>query len=681
MPNLIKRILTPVRQIVHRLTRGLAADALKDPATRDRILRLADAALLSEFPAARLIPATLRQRIIGQVLDATVGDPTSAIASAAVEADESAALNLTAEETALLEAAAPGNSIDGFLVDGETSDTTAVSQAVLAVLGAGWTVTATEEGGISFRVTHPDRILSLQEAWKLAHELEEQSAIDLAEPSIEWVPAPPEIGGAAPEVSAIAGFGDDEHKLCSNNVHWNGDTINLQAAWASAQDGRKQGKGIRIAHLDTGIRPHNFMANQGNSQIDYREGHNLYDPGSTPASTLPFDPLTAGFGNQPGHGTQTLSVILCKAGTFTPKGGTQAFTPAVRGVAPEAIGVPFRISPTVINFNTDRITKGMRAALDAKCDVITMSMGGPEPRTKALRRVIQRAVDEGVIVCTAAGNKIGSNNVTPIVVWPAAYDEVIAVAGCNCEDKTWSGSSRGPEVNITGPAESVWRLDGGNSSGVDRGAGTSYATPAVAGIAACWLAHHGGRAALAAHYGHAKYVPLAFAHILKTVGHRRPPGWDTRLMGPGILDAGRVLKAPLPPKPSLGEWPKKDHTLSSKVLAGIIKGAGWVKRLFGGASQEAATMALADAEADLSTPTAEELAARYGTELQQILFDRPLLLQQLAEAGLLEPDLDDGTPGVAAAAAAESTLDLDQAQKALTAVAQLASPGLAAVLR
>jgi serine protease len=682
MPNLIKRILTPVRLIVNRLSGDLTSEALKDPSTRDRILRLADAALVSEFPAARLIPATLRHRIIGQVLDAVVGDPTSAIASAAaVEADEIAMLNLSAEEAALLEAAAPGNSIDGFLVDGETSDAPAVSQAVDAVLGAGWTVTATEKDGISFRVTHPDRILSLQEAWDLAHQLEEQPSIDLAEPSIEWVPATADIGGAPPDVATIAGFGDDDHKLCSNNVHWNGDTINVQAAWDNAQTGRKQGKGIRIGHLDTGIRPHNFMANQGNPQIEFLAGRNLYDPGATSNSTFPFDPLTAGMGNQPGHGTQTLSVILCKSGTFTPQGGMgTAFTPAVRGVAPESIGVPFRISPTVINFNTDRITKGMRAALDAGCDVITMSMGGPEPRTKDLRRVIQRAVESGVIICTAAGNKIGSNNITPIVVWPAAYDEVIAVAGCNCEDKTWSGSSRGPEVNIAAPAESVWRLDGGNASGVDRGAGTSYATPAVAGIAACWLAHHGGRAVLGAHYGHAKYVPLAFAHILKTVGHRRPAGWDTRLMGPGILDAGRVLQAPLPPKSALGEWPRKEHTLSSKVLAGIIKSAGWVKGIFGGGSPAAATAAVAAAEADLTTSSAEELVARYGTELQQILFDRPLLLQQLADAGLLEPDLDDGTPGVAAAAAAEPTLDLDQAQKALSALAQLASPSLAAVL-
>lgn len=682
MPSLVQRILTPVRIVVNRLTDNLPVNALNDPATRDLILSRADATLLGEFPAARLIPPTLRHRIIGRALDSVAGG-TPAIAAAAVvpEEDELKALNLTAEETAILDIAAPGNSVGGFLIDAESPDKNAVSQAVNAVLGSGWTVTATEPGGVSFRVTNSDSMLSIREAWDLAHRLEEQRAIDLAEPSIEWVPASADIGGAPLDVAVIAGFGgEDKHKMCSENVYWNGDTINLQAAWDAAQAGRKQGRGIRIGHLDTGIRPHDFMANQGNPQIEFVEGRNLYDPNSALATKFPFDPLTPGLGNQPGHGTQTLSIILCKSGTFTPPGGL-AFTPAVRGIAPEAIGVPFRISPTVINFNIDRITKGMRAALDAGCDVITMSMGGPEPRTKDLRRVIQRAVESGVIVCTAAGNKIGSNNITPIVVWPAAYDEVIAIAGCNCEDKTWAGSSRGPEVNIAAPAESVWRLDGDDTNGVNRGAGTSYATPAVAGIAACWLAHHGGRAALAAHYGHARYVPLAFAHILRTTGHRRPAGWDIRLMGPGILDAGRVLQSLLPPKSALGDWPKKEHTLSSKVLASIIKGAGWVKGLFGGGSAAAATAAVAASEADLKTPSVEELAARYGTELQQILFDRPLLLQQLADAGLLEPDLDDGSPAIAAAMTADPTIDVEQAQKAIATLAQLASPGLAAALR
>ncbi|MGL4399692.1 MAG: S8 family peptidase [Luteolibacter sp.] len=663
MPTLIKRVFAPVRLIVNKLLLGLPAGALDDPAIRVRILVLADTALLSQFPAARLLPQELRHRIIGQVLDAVVGGPIANIMTVE-EIDNLDALNLTQEESVILEVGAPGNSVQGFLVDGETNDQAAMSAAVIEVLGEGWIATPTEVDSDSFRITSQSAILSVPEAWELAHALENHHAVSLAEPMIEWVPAPVEVGGESPDLSSIAGIGSDEGKSCADSAYWSGEKISVQDGWNAAPPGQAKGTGVKVAHLDTGIRHHDFLPIAGNPNVDYSGGLNLFDPITNPQGLRPHDPLTGGFMNQPGHGTQTLSVLLCKTGTFKAKDGVN-YTPAIRGVAPEAVAIPFRISPTVVNFNTDRIAKGIRAALDADCDVITMSMGGPEPRTKDLLRVIRRAVESGVIVCTAAGNQIGSNDITPIVVWPAAFDEVIAVAGSNCEDKKWKGSSRGPEVNITAPAESVWRLEGTSPTGVAQGAGTSYATPAVAGIAACWLAKHGGRKALASHYGQARYVPLAFARLLKTVGYRRPAGWDTRLMGPGIIDAGALLRANLPAKAELTTWPVKTHTLSSEVIAAIFKALGWAG--FGAAPASA-------------TPAPESLAVRYGSELQQILIDRPQLLRQLVDSGLLKADIKDDSTAISAAAAADATIDLSSAEQAISALRAIASPSLAAVL-
>lgn len=665
MPALIDRVFVPVRLILNKLLLGKPADYLDNPAARAKILDIADKALLSQFPAARLLPQGLRYRIIGQVLDTVVGSgPESA---AAATEDSLVALNLTEDEMALLQSAAPGNSVIGFLADGETADTEAMTTAVEEVLGGDWEAEPTETGGIGFRITSATLILSVTEAWELAHKLEDHSAIALAEPIIEWVPAPPEIGGEIPDIAVIAGVGSDEGKQCAKGAHWSGDKIAVKQGWDAAPAGEKQGAGVTVAQLDTGIRPHDFLPITGNLHIDYNGGHNLYDPTSNPEGQRPHDPLTGGFGNQPGHGTQTLSILLCKSGTFAAKDGIE-YTPAVRGVAPEAIAIPFRISPTVINFNTDRITKGMRAALDAGCDVITMSMGGPEPRTKDLLRVIQRAVESGVIICTAAGNQIGSNDITPIVVWPAAFDEVIAVAGSNCEDGKWKGSSRGPEVNISAPAESVWRLDGADHRGVNQGSGTSYATPAVAGVAACWLAKHGGRQALADHYGHPRYVPLAFARLLKTVGYRRPNGWDTRRMGPGVIDAGGIVRAALPSKASLTHWEPKEHTLSSAAIAAIFKALGLA---IPGVAAAAGDISLVS-----SDDTAEAKAARYGTELAALLMDRPAILKELVQCGVLAPD---GAPG-AAAAASVTLPDSVQTAAIVGALRQLASPSLAAAL-
>jgi len=671
MPNLVDRIFTPVRFIVNRLLLNFPAETLADPTRRAIFLNTADMALISEFPAARVIPRSLRHRIIGEVLDSLIGAPSAA------SEDPLSPLNLTADELATLENAAPGNSFAGFTADGETPDQAAMEAAVAEVLGDGWTVTATEPGGLTFKIEHPDAILSVREAWELAHKLEDHSAIDLAEPSIEWVPAPAEIGGAVPNVASVASFGDSQPLACSTSKTWTTDkVIHITTAWALSPTQRQKGAGVKIGHLDSGLTAHQHLPLENNPHILLSQGGNIYDPKHKVVGDRPLDPMDSGiddflrtqFIDQDGHGTGTLSVLICQSGP-------------VRGTAPLAKVVPFRISPTVVNWNTSRITEGIRRAHAAGCDVITMSMGGPEPRSKELRRVIQRAVEDGVIICTAAANVIGSNDVTPIVVWPAAYDEVIAVAGSNCQNKVWSGSSRGPEVNITAPAESVWRnsasrgaLPGTGIIGSDigQGDGTSYATPATAGVAACWLAHHGGRAALTAHYGQAKYVPLAFAHLLRTIGFDRPVDWNTRLMGPGILNAVKLISAALPAKAALTGWPVKEHTLSSKALAAFFKGLGF---LFGSSDSVVASAVAAGAPA-----SPEELSARYGSELTALLLDRPALLQAFANAGLLAEEEDDGTPFVAAATAAGKVIDTTQAQAALRMLRAQASASLSSVL-
>lgn len=676
MPNLIDRLFTPVRFIVNRLLLNVPAATLSDPTTRAMFLSTADLALINEFPAARVIPRNLRHRIIGEVLDSVVGAPASVSAAGSAPGDPLSTLNLTAEELATLENAAPGNSVIGFLADGETADQSAMEAAVAQVLGQGWTVTATEPGGISFTIRHPERILSVPEAWELAHKLEDHAAINLAEPSIEWVPAPLEIGGAVPDIASIASFGGENHLACSTSPTWSSDRVAITQAWALSAPGREKGAGIKIGHLDTGLTSHQFLP-LTDPRLMLNQGANLYDPTNKSVGDRPLDPMDSSiddflrtqFKAQDGHGTGTISILLADAGP-------------VRGTAPRASVVPFRVSPTVVNFNSERITEGIRRAVAAGCDVITMSMGAPEPRTQDMHRVIQRAVEQGVIICTAAGNQIGSNDITPIVVWPAAYDEVIAVGGTNCTDAKWSGSSRGPEVNISAPAESVHRhkakagaLPGKGIEGteVGQGSGTSYATPATAGVAACWLAHHGGRAAIAAHYGgQAKYVPLAFAHLLRTVAFDRPDGWDIRLMGSGIINASKLLSAPLPAKAALNGWQVKEHTLSSKAIALLFKGLGF---LFGGSLTASATASASPA------PAPEELATRFGNELQALLLDRPALLQAFANAGLLGKNSSGGMPSVMAAASATGAVfDTDVAQAALNLLRSQASPSLAAVL-
>jgi len=365
-------------------------------------------------------------------------------------------------------------------------------------------------------------------------------------------------------------------------------------------------------------------------QVILNKGANFYDPDKT--GQLPLDPMDAGpidilrtwFIPLNGHGTGTLSVLLCPDGK------------KIIGTAPQAIAMPVRIGPTVVHWNLKRIISGIRYAHQQGCDVITMSMGGPPPVTRALAEVTNAAVQDGVIFCSAAGNVIGNQDWFPIVVWPAALDNVIAVGGGNCQGQAWDGSSRGPEVNISAEAQDVWHASalkgaitpgGPEGTGAFPGNGTSFATPATAGLAACWLAHH-GITSLNSRYGNSRYIPLAFAYLLRNTAFTTPPGWKTKLLGPGLIDGEKLLKALLPEKAALTDWPAKKHSLASYIVRAIFAA------LFPVTSSLAVESAGDEHQNDVAV-----LSRKFGGEILYHLFDRPALGVAIARQVLATPGL------------------------------------------
>lgn len=174
--------------------------------------------------------------------------------------------------------------------------------------------------------------------------------------------------------------------------------------------------------------------------------------------------------------------------------------------------------------------------------MISISLGGPLP-SPALRDAVRRATDAGTIVLAAAGNQVG------VVVFPAAFEDTIAVAASTVTDEEWSGSSRGDAVDITAPGASVWRAKverGPNDAfefSVNRGSGTSFAAATTAGVATLWVSFHGFEA-LASRYGNA-HIARVFKALLQSTC-RTPAGWDTANFGPGIVDARALLAEPLP---------------------------------------------------------------------------------------------------------------------------------------
>jgi serine protease len=403
-------------------------------------------------------------------------------------------------------------------------------EAVPAARGRSKSPAATRRG----KRRLPVRV-SLADAWDLTYRLRTQPEVVYAEPllTVDDTQQHPEPTARARARAALPA-GEQDDPGTADDCEWSLKTLRVPEAWALFGN-REPGGDIIVGHPDTGYTPHPEIE----GRLRPADGFDFKDDDPDP-----LDRLVEGGLRNPGHGTGTSSVII--SGRGKPAGSTRdAF---VSGVAPGASLIPIRTTNSVVLFSMGGLTRAIRHAIAKGAHVVSISLGGPFPSV-ALRNAVRDAEQAGIIVCCAAGNQVR------FVVFPAALDEVVAVAGSRIDDSEWPGSCRGPAVDITAPASSVWRAavdqDGSTLSfDVRRGSGTSFAVAATAGIAALWLSFH-GRNTLIERYGRDRLAGV-FKQLLQQTC-RTPSGWDTRDFGPGIANAHKLLTATLPPAaPALG---------------------------------------------------------------------------------------------------------------------------------
>jgi len=228
-----------------------------------------------------------------------------------------------------------------------------------------------------------------------------------------------------------------------------------------------------------------------------------------------------------------------------------------------------------------------------------------------------------VIVLAAAGNCVR------LVVFPARYDECIAVGGSNAADQPWKGSCRGPAVDISAPAQNVLKASVANGSAVSQGQGTSFAVALTAGVAALWLAHHGRADLVAAARARGETLQVMFRRLVRATA-RRPAGWEPLQYGAGIVDAKALLAADLDAGLDRAAAPPPDPVAEPAA-------------------------AVADLVAEAVGPEAVENPGldwrRYGPELSHALLDAQLHATE-AGAGADGIDREAPTPPVSADLAA-----------------------------
>jgi hypothetical protein len=212
----------------------------------------------------------------------------------------------------------------------------------------------------------------------------------------------------------------------------------------------RSGVGIKVAVLDTGM----------------DLGHPDF-PGRIAA--------TATFVGQPvqdlhSHGTHCIGTAC---GPRTPAGSTPRYGIGYRSsifVGKVLANSGWSVGASILN--------GMNWAIANRCQVISMSLGGPGGPHPAYTAAGQAALNNGLLIIAAAGN-----SAAPCFA-PANSPTIMSVASLT-PNLTPSGFSNFGKIDIAGPGESVY-------SSVPRPTrygyktGTSMACPHVAGCAALW---------------------------------------------------------------------------------------------------------------------------------------------------------------------------------------------------
>jgi subtilisin len=232
--------------------------------------------------------------------------------------------------------------------------------------------------------------------------------------------------------------------------------VNAPQAW-----GFSQGKGLRVAVVDTGI---DF--NHPDLQPNYVGGASF-----VPGAATPMD--------DNGHGTHCAGTIAAAIDGSN-----------VVGVAPLASLYAVKVLDQNGSGQFSWIIAGLDWCIQNGIHVVSMSLGAPTAPA-AVKTMCDAAWNRGLLLVAAAGNAQIVNPVQPPasnVGSPANYQNVIAVSAIDSSNVIAEFSSRGPEVDVCAPGVSVLsdKLGGGTTVM----SGTSMACPCVAGVAAVtWGSH------------------------------------------------------------------------------------------------------------------------------------------------------------------------------------------------
>lgn len=224
---------------------------------------------------------------------------------------------------------------------------------------------------------------------------------------------------------------------------WNLKQIEAGKGWNLAN-----GEDVTIAILDTGVDP-----NHQDLKDKIIKGYNVIND-------------TNDFTDNHGHGTHVAGIAAALTDNVT----------GIAGVSWKSNLMPVKVLNEAGEGSSYEVAKGIYWAVDNGADVINMSLGDYN-HSDILYDAVKYAYDRDVILISATGN---DNVEQPM--YPAHYDEVLAVAAVDEARNRAFFSNYGAHVDVSAPGEHIPSSFPDNNYIVM--SGTSMAAPHVAGLAA-----------------------------------------------------------------------------------------------------------------------------------------------------------------------------------------------------
>jgi len=283
----------------------------------------------------------------------------------------------------------------------------------------------------------------------------------------------------------------------SETIDWGVKLLGVPSLWRETR-----GQGIKVGVLDTGIAlEHPDLKSAILEARDFtRSPSQAYDA--------------------QGHGTHVSGIIAARRNAN-----------GIVGVAPESKIIIAKVLNDEGSGTSTDIVAGIRWAVEAGADILSMSLGSPEP-DEEIHQALLLAISKGVFVITAAGNE-GPELDT--VGYPAGFAEMVAVGSIDRQKKLSSFSSRGRQVDIVAPGDQITSCYPPRSYAVL--SGTSMATPFVSGVVALMLAKHrkyGGKSPVQTQQD-------MIEHLCRSADDAGKTGFDP-LYGCGIINPAKLMR-------------------------------------------------------------------------------------------------------------------------------------------